>query len=529
MEAYDDEKVNHPPKIKRQNLEPLSMDDSKEKIERQMISPVSTQLPSTYDKTHLQDPRVESNSGIAALGIHPISPNPSQRQRGQRLTTESLNIFNNQRGQSPVKNSDWTGETGGADVQQLAKSEPADPRISPVYTNIDSYNMAAEEYRVHKFFKHGNIKYSPRSYATPKTSSSAGASANDGSVVRTVDMGATPGCISDVKAPVGIRDKVVNQRRRSVFSVLSEDKADMSQCNREFLLKHIGSLEKELRQEREFRRLTEGMLLQQEAVEPDDAPLQNAKDWIWPTKEFRTAGGYPEVLRERLKLLEQQRSVDQTTTAKHCKSDEHTNNEESIVRDPQTNHYSHRNSVEVKNKQQKDRPAVLLRVPDSRATRQNQMRASNERTLTIELSVSAGTVNDLRSLIAGNEPSNPNPKVKPRKCNNTSHPEVGQEPLGVDRGKHSFQQSSYPPVLMEFFYLTTISVKLKLSKKYKTEPSVGTPTDMLWKEALRLKLAFTDFYDFLMASEEPIFRNLSERKKVTSSSFLGFFYFFGGR
>jgi len=528
MEAYDDEKVKHPPKVRIQNMEQASIDDSKEKIERRMISPAIAPLPTVSEKALLLNPNSElRRPSIATLGLHPISPSSGERGRGQRLTTESLKIFNNQAGQSPDKSLSWAVATSGIDALQLAKSEPVGPGMSPVFANIDSYNKAAEEYRVHNYFKQGNMKYSPRSNVTPKTPTSTGVVASDGFSLKAVSRGIHHAHF-DVKAPVGIRDKGGNSRRRSIFSVLSEDKTNMSQCNREFLLRHIGSLEKELRQERQFRRLTEGMLLQRETVEGTDAPVQNAMDWIWPTKEFRTAGEHSDALRNRLKILEQQRILDKSKTLKHLKIHEQPKNEESIVRDPETNHDTQRKSIELTNNEQTDRPPQT-KVPDFRATsRQNQTRPSNERKLNIELSMSAKTINHLHKLIAGHETSNPNPQAQPHIYNCSNKPEAALEPPAVEKGKHTFKQSSYPPVLKEFFYLTAISVKVKLSKKYKTDPSVGTPTDELWKEVQREKLAFTDFHDFLIASEEQKFRDMSQEKNGTSSNFLGFFYFFGG-
>jgi len=527
MEAYDDEKVKHPPKFRLKNMEQASIHDSKEKIERKLKSPATAPLATVSEQALLQDPNSEiRRPSIATLGIHPMSPNCSERERGQKLTTESLKIFNNQAGQSPLKSLDWAAAAAanGVDALQLAKSEPAGPGMSPVLFNIDSYIKAAEEYRVHKFFKPGNIKYSPRSNATPKTPNSTGVVASDGFSVKAVSKGIHHAHF-DVKAPVRIRDKGGNSRRRSVFSVLSEDKADMSQCNREFLLRHIGSLENELRQERQFRRLTEGMLYQREAVEGSDARLQNAVDWIWPTKEYRTAGEHSDALRKRLKHLAQVRGMEKSKTPKH---DSQPQNEESIDRDSETNNDTQRKSIELTNNEQKDRPQ-LPKVPDFRDTAsENQIRPSNERKLNIELSMSAKTINHLHNLIAGHEPSNPNPPAQSHIYDCSNKPEVAQEPSAVAKGKHTFKQSSYPPVLKEFFYLTAISVKLKLAKKYKTDPSVGTPTDELWKEVQREKLAFTDFHDFLIASEEQKFRDMSQGKNGTSSSFLGFFYFFGG-
>jgi len=510
----NDGTVDAPTKHMMRRLEQAALGASKQKIERRIILPPVVQpplvdivpSPRTLDDAEGAT-NVYSNHSSGMLGAHNVSPTRrkpiNHGYGGQRLTTESLSVFNHQSGRNS-KSRNWTRETGAADWQQRAHSEPERTvtGTSHNYAQVDPYYAATDNYRANKYDQPGNANPLPRTYAIPKNMSAMAIGAN-GLQNRTVDAGNYTNDASDVKAPEGIRDGISGQRRRSIFSVLSEEKSDLQYCNRQLLLGRIENLEKELRQERELRRLTEAMV-HREKIESQ------------------------QVLRERLISIEQERQAEpKVVSASGRWKNQHVNENPVTPRNNKPYH-THRDSIELNDKNQSNVRSDIRdnSMPASHGIVRKDAKTvdinSTIRKLNIELSVSTETINIMRRIsarVAGLEPCNPNKLLK----NVQSVSRSGGS--GVSKTMSIVNRRS-PSVQKEFFYLTAISVKLKLSKRYNLEPTSGTPTEDLWTQALRLKLPFTAFHDFLMASQSEIFVLASKRQKDLSGhhGILSFFH-----
>merc|ERR1712228_464015 len=80
----------------------------------------------------------------------------------------------------------------------------------------------------------------------------------------------------------------------------------------------------------------------------------------------------------------------------------------------------------------------------------------------------------------------------------------------------SFQRYHTHDASREFFFLTSLCVKLSLANKYGVSPDIAPNNDALWKQALSADIRFHEYYDFLYSE----LTNLYEHKFKTQQNII---------
>jgi len=111
---------------------------------------------------------------------------------------------------------------------------------------------------------------------------------------------------------------------------------------------------------------------------------------------------------------------------------------------------------------------------------------------------------------------NPNPDVRnPNPAALAAHEAASQDPPSASRPPPPELRAPPPEsraAEREFFYLTALSVKLKLASEHCVEPTVGTPNDVLFGQATQARIPFTEFYDFCLNSQAGVFEHCGSKR-----------------
>lgn len=404
---------------------------------------------------------------------------PGSGGRGSDLTIEAVREFNKQNASPRVVNPNCSRQFT-LQEQPRAGSEP--PRTTPrsvtprsgiitVLNAFESYNDAADEFGVRKSFDASELEENYTNLGccsipqelTPRSRA----------FLNLPDNAKKSPAYQGLKSPKRIKFLEIPKISGGSSNTGLIGKVDRSSYNQEKLISMIANLEGALQRERELRRMAEKLL--------------SRKDRAWPRQEFTNP------LDDAPNVLE----VAST-------EEKYRNNSSSGAL-----------------------PSLGgVHEIDTLAYR----RRKSARRFGIELAVLTDTITPNAGTVKITELCNPNNKAR-------SHSRCfSSPPKETRRKKRTYSEAAKnpktrsntapfetPPLLMEFFYLTAISVKLKLAKNFQVEPTVGTPTEALWDQAQNLNLPFTDFYDFLMASLAGVYWHVSNRQslKPNSTKFLG--------
>jgi len=400
---------------------------------------------------------------------------PGSGGRGSDLTIEAVREFNKQNASPRVVNPNSSRQFIVQEQTRAGSEPPRTPgrSVSPrsgiitVLNTFKSYNDAADEFGVRKSFDASELEENYTnlgccSIPQELTPRSRAFNIHDNAMK------------SPPKGSKHIKFLEIPQKKRIGSSNTGLiGKVDRSSYKQEQLISMISNLESALEHERELRRMTENLLCRKERE--------------WPRHEFTNP-------------------VDNAPNVMEVASTEEK--------------YRHNSSSGA--------------LPSLGGVHEIETLAYRKRKPTrrfgIELAVLTDTITPNAGAGRITELCNPNNKARSHsRCFSSppketrrkmrAHSEAAQNP----KTRSNTAPFETPPLLMEFFYLTAISVKLKLAKDFQVEPTVGTPTEALWDQAQNLNLPFTDFYDFLMASLAGVYWHVSNRQslKPNSSKFLG--------
>jgi len=309
----------------------------------------------------------------------------------------------------------------------------------------------------------------------------------------------------EVKQPEGVRQRR-NRRRVSIFSscAAEDSRRERVNCNRETLLAIIANLQKEVKVERELRQMTQRMLSDSQLIKECDA--------------FSRIGvnNSPQTLEEQ--------SVDSNMVVKASDSYRHIDEDVNNI-NAQNNHLKARSpcvsscgypdqAITADNSNSWDlraAPGGTSNVADFRSNTNPVRPWSEDKSLNVKFALSTDKVNKMRNVVLGNVCDNSLKMVNSQKKDMLIAKTFIPKAKVQDDDRSTRSAPDVPPLSKEFFYLTAISVKVNLGKKFGVEPSVGTSMNVLWSQAKLLNLPFTEYYDFIMANDLGVFKHLSER------------------
>jgi len=405
---------------------------------------------------------------------------PGSGGRGSDLTIEAVREFNKQNASPPVVNPNSSRQFIVQEQTRAGSEPPRTPgrSVSPrsgiitVLNAFESYNDAADEFGVRKSFDASELEENYTNLGccsipqelTPRSRAFLNIPDN---VVK------SPAYEGGLKGSKHIKFLEIPKISIGSSNTGLIGNVGRSSYKQEQLISMIANLESALQRERELRRMTEKLLYRKERE--------------WPRHEITNP-------------------VDDVPNVMEVASTEEK--------------YRHNSSSGA--------------LPSLGGVHEIETLAYRRRKLTrrfgIELAVLTDTITPNPGAVKITELCNPNNKArlhsrcfssppKETRRKKRAHTEAAKNP----KTRSNTAPFETPPLLMEFFYLTAISVKLKLAKDFQVEPTVGTPTEALWDQAQNLNLPFTDFYDFLMASLAGVYWHLSNRQslKPNSSKFLG--------